>query len=98
MAMEAWTLAAVVISAVNLVLLASLSYIWLSNYRTFRSPHILGLVIFAVALSAENVAAIYFHFSMGMLYSSSPTAQKVVVLLRGLQMVALVALSWTTAK
>lgn len=96
--METWTLAAVVVSGVNLLLLASLSYIWISNYRTFRSPHILGLVIFAVALAAENVAAIYFHFSMGMLYAASPTAQRVVVLLRGLQLVALLALMWTTAK
>jgi hypothetical protein len=96
--MGAWMLVAVVTSAVNLVLLAALSYIWLSNYRKFGSPHILGLVIFAVALSAENVAAIYFHFSMGMLYASSPTAQKVVVLLRALQLVALLALTWTTAK
>jgi len=54
--------------------------------------------MFAVALSVENVAAIYFHFSMGMLYASSPTAQSVVALLRGLQLVALVALTWTTLK
>jgi hypothetical protein len=96
--MEVWTLATVVFSGVNLVLLAVLSYIWVSNYRTFRSPHILGLVIFAVALSVENAAAIYFYFSMEMLYSTSPTAQKFIVFLRGLQLVALLALTWTTAK
>lgn len=96
--MQTWTLATVVFSGVNLVLLAALSYIWVSNYRKFGSPHILGLVIFAVALSAENVAAIYFYFSMEMLYASSPTAQRVVVVLRGLQLVALLALTWTTAK
>jgi len=95
---DPWMTAAVGISAVNLVLLGVLSYIWTSNYRKFRSPHILGLVIFAVALAAENVAAIYFHFSMGMLYASGPTAQRVVVLLRLLQLVALLALTWTTAK
>ena len=91
-------IAAVAISGINLALLAVLTYVWVSNYRTFKSPHILGLVMFAVVLSVENVAAIYFHFSMGMLYASSPTAQRVVVLLRGLQLVALVALTWTTMK
>jgi len=91
-------LAAVVISVINLALLGVLTYVWVSNYRTFKSPHILGLVMFAVVLSVENVAAIYFHFSMGMLYASSPTAQSVVALLRGLQLVALVALTWATLK
>ncbi|MCX2819496.1 hypothetical protein EGH25_09055 [Haladaptatus sp. F3-133] len=96
--METWTFVTVVVSGVNLVLLGALSYIWISNYTKFRSPHILGLVIFAVALSAENLAAIYFYFSMEMLYATSPTAQRVVVFLRGLQLVALLALTWTTAK
>jgi hypothetical protein len=91
-------LTAVAMSVLNLALLSVLTYIWISNYREFRSPHILGLVIFAVALSAENIAAIYFYFSMDMLYATSPTAQRVVVLLRGLQLVALVALTWTTMK
>ena len=91
-------LTAVAMSVLNLALLSVLTYIWISNYREFGSPHILGLVIFAVALSAENIAAIYFYFSMDMLYATSPTAQRVVVLLRGLQLVALVALTWTTMK
>ena len=91
-------MATLVISGINLVLLGVLTYVWVSNYRTFRSPHILGLVMFAVVLSIENAAAIYFHFSMGMLYASSPTAQRVVVLLRGLQLIALLGLTWTTLK
>jgi len=83
-------------AAVNLVLLSTLTYVWVGNYRKFGSPQILGLIIFAVALSAENLAAIYFYFGMGMLYASSPAAQQAAVVLRGLQLVALVALTWTT--
>lgn len=91
--------AVVVISVVNLVLLSALTYVWTSNYRKFNSPHILGLIIFAVALSAENVAAIYFHFrAMDMLYAASPAAQAAAVILRLLQLVALLALTWTTMK
>jgi len=91
--------AVVLISVINLVLLSVLTYVWVSNYRKFNSPHILGLIIFAVALSAENIAAIYFHFrAMEMLYAASTEAQIVAVLLRGLQLVALLALTWTTLK
>jgi uncharacterized protein YqgC (DUF456 family) len=91
--------AVVAVSVVNLVLLSALAYVWVSNYRKFSSPHILGLIIFAVALSAENVAAIYFHFrAMEMLYAASPEAQAAAVVLRGLQLVALLALTWTTMK
>lgn len=91
--------AVVVISVVNLALLSVLTYVWVSNYRKFNSPHILGLIIFAVALSAENVAAIYFHFqAMDMLYAASTAAQTAAVILRGLQLVALLALTWTTMK
>jgi len=89
----------VVISAINLVLLSVLTYIWASNYRKFGSPHILGLIIFAVALAAENVAAVYFHFqAMEMLYAAEPAAQWAAIVLRSLQLVALVALTWTTTK
>ena len=91
--------AVVVVSVINLVLLSILTYVWVSNYRKFNSPHILGLIIFAVALSAENIAAIYFHFrAMEMLYAASPEAQIAAVFLRGLQLVALLALTWTTLK
>lgn len=87
------------ISAANLVLLSALTYVWVSNYRKFESPHILGLIIFAVALAAENVAAIYFHFqTMEMLYATDPAAQWAAITLRSLQLVALVALTWTTMK
>jgi len=92
-------LAVAAISAVNLALLSVLTYVWGSNYRKFNSPHILGLIIFAVALAAENVAAIYFHFqAMEMLYAAEPAAQWAAIVLRSLQLIALVALTWTTTR
>jgi len=84
------------LAGVNLLLLAALAIVWLRNYRTFRTPLILGLLAFAVAMAAENAVAIYFFFSMGMLYSGDPGVQSAVVLLRGLQFLALLFLTWVT--
>lgn len=92
-------IAVAAVAALNIALLSVLTYIWISNYRKFESPHILGLIIFAVALAAENVAAVYFHFqTMEMLYASDPAAQTAAIVLRCLQFVALVALTWTTTR
>jgi hypothetical protein len=47
---------------------------------------------------AENATALYFFFSMKMLYSGDPTVQFAVAVLRGLQFLALVFLTWVTMK
>jgi len=96
MAMSTAITVASALAGVNLLLLAALAVIWLRNYRTFRTPLILGLLAFDVAMAAENALAIYFFFSMGMLYSGDPGVQSAVVVLRGLQFVALVFLTWVT--
>ena len=96
MAMSTAITVASVLASVNLLLLAALAVVWLRNYRTFGSPLILGLLAFDVAMAAENALAIYFFFSMGMLYSGDPAVQNAVVVLRALQFVALGLLTWVT--
>jgi len=86
------------LAGVNLVMLAVLAVVWIRNYRTFRTPLVLGLLAFDVAMAAENALAIYFFFSMSMLYSGDPSVQTAVVVLRALQFVALVFLTWVTMK
>lgn len=83
-------------AALSLVLLVVLTAIWVRNYREFRTPLILGLVVFALVLLLENATAIYFFFSMRMLYAADPTVQTSVAVLRGLQFVALCFLTWAT--
>ena len=85
-------------AAVNVVLLAALTVVWVRNYRTFRTSLIAGLIAFGVVLLIENALAIYFFFSMKMLYSGDPTVQQAVATLRGLQLVALGFLTWVTMK
>jgi hypothetical protein len=98
MAMSTTILAASVMAAVNVLLLGTLTVVWARNYRTFGTSMIAGLVVFAAVMLVENAAAIYFFFSMKMLYSGDPGVQQVVAVLRGLQMVALAFLTYVTMK
>jgi hypothetical protein len=96
MAMSTWITAASGLAGLNVLLLASLGFVWLRNYRQFKSPLVLGLLAFSAVMLVENLGAIYFFFSMGMLYASDPTAQQFVVALRGLETVALAVLTYVT--
>ena len=59
--MTLWVTVAQVATALNIVLLLGLSYIWGRNYLTFRSKHTLGLLIFAVFLLLENGLVLYYY-------------------------------------
>ncbi len=84
------------VTVFNLVLLVALGVVWLRNYRTFHSPLLLGLVVFAVVLFVENTVAVYFYFSTGMLFAQGPFVQTAVAAMRSLQFVALGVLTWVT--
>lgn len=96
MAMDPLIQTAALFAGINVVLLVVLTGIWIRNYRTFRTGLTLGLLAFGGVLLVENVLAIYFFFSMDMLYSGSPAAQQAVLVLRTLQMVALLFLTYVT--
>jgi hypothetical protein len=86
------------LSGLNIALLAALLLVWLRNYRRFGTPLTLGLVAFAAVLAVENVVAIGFFFSSGMLYAAAPTAQTTVLVMRALQFVALAFLTYVTLR
>lgn len=98
MAMATPIMIATAFAAVNVLLLAALTVVWVRNYRTFRTPLVAGLLAFSVVLLAENALAIYYFFSMKMLYSGDPSVQSAVATLKGLQLVALGFLTWVTMK
>lgn len=85
-------------SALTVVLLAILTVVWVNNYRTFRSTLILGLIAFSAVLLVENLVAIYYFFSMSMLYAGDPAIERVVTLLRVLQFLAVLFLTYVTLK
>ena len=98
MAMGPLITAAVVLAGLNTLLLLPLVGVWIRNYNTFGTGLVGGLVLFAVAMLAENAVAIYFFFSMASFYSGDPGVQQAVLVLRGLQFVAIAALSYTTLR
>ncbi|WP_226007483.1 hypothetical protein [Natrinema salinisoli] len=59
--MSLWIAAAKVATALNVVLLLGLGYIWGRNYLTFKSKHTLGLLVFAVFLLLENALVLYYY-------------------------------------
>ena len=85
-------------SAGNLVLLGVLTYVWLQNYRTFRTPLVLGLLLFSLVFMLENLVVVYFFFAEEMLYGYQPIVHQVMLLLRGLQFIALLSLVYVTVK
>ena len=89
---------ATALSALNIGLLAVLLVVWGRNYRRFRTPLTLGLAAFAVVLAVENVVAIGFFLSSGMLYAADASAQAAVLAMRALQFVALVFLTYVTMR
>jgi hypothetical protein len=98
MAMGAWISAAAVLAGVNVVLLLALTGVWVDNYRQFRTGMVAGLVGFGAVMLVENAAALYYFFSMQMLYSGDPGVQQAVAVLRGLQAVALAVLTYVTVR
>ncbi|MFB6250367.1 MAG: hypothetical protein ABEI27_01555 [Halobellus sp.] len=89
---------AAALSVVNVALLVVVSVVWGRNYQTFQSPLTLGLLGFAAVLAVENLVALFFFFSMGMLYTGSTLAQQTVLAMRGLQFVAVVFLTFVSMR
>ncbi|WP_396611995.1 hypothetical protein ACH9L7_01565 [Haloferax sp. S1W] len=98
MAMGSQIMVASALSGVNIVFLAALTAVWVRNYRTFRTSLVLGLLAFAVVMLVENAFALYFFFTMQSLYSVDPHVQQAVLVLRGLQLVALGFLTYVTMR
>jgi hypothetical protein len=98
MAMGMLIMATVVLAGLNTLLLLPLVAVWIRNYNTFGTGLVGGLVLFAVAMLAENAMAIYFFFSMASFYGGGEGVQEAVLVLRTLQFIAIAALSYTTLK
>jgi hypothetical protein len=98
MAMGTWITVAVALAAVNVVLLVALTAVWVRNYRRFRTGMVAGLVAFGTVMLLENAAAIYFFFSMRMLYSGDPGVQQAVAVLRAMEALALAFLTYVTMR
>ena len=99
--MGLWIDVARVMTALNVLLLAGMSYVWLRNYWQFRSKHTLGLSVFALLLLAENALAFLVYLVPGPLSHWFATAVPdiawyAMIALHVLEFVALLFLAWVT--
>ncbi len=99
--MGIWIDVARISTALNVVLLLGLSYVWLDNYRQFRSKHTLGLSVFAILLLCQNALAVYIYSwneTLSHWFSTAvpPIAWKAMLALHVLELVALLFLTWVT--
>ena len=99
--MSIWVDVAQLATVVNVLLLASLAYLWGRNYARLRSKHTLGLLMFAVFLLAENGLTLYYYLldpDLSVWFSTKmPTiVWQATMLLHVLESVGLLFLAWAT--
>lgn len=98
--MGIWIDALRLAAALNIVLLAVLSYLWGRNYLRFRSKHTLGLSLFSVLLLVENAATVYVfavHPDLtAWIAGIAPIAQQTMTVLKLLEAAALGVLTYVT--
>lgn len=98
--MSVWLDVARAAAAVNVVLLLGLGWVWLRGYREHGAQHTLALLVFAGFLLFENVLWLYLYvldpeFVDWFAYASGGV-QVAMTFLCGLELVALVFLSYVT--
>jgi hypothetical protein len=98
MATISWVITAITLAGLNILLLGSAGFVWVSNYRKFRTSLLLGLVGFAAVMLLENLVTIYSFMQWGRLYADSMFAKQFFTGLRGVQFLALVSLNYVTWK
>jgi hypothetical protein len=90
---------AAAMSALSLVLLGVLAAVWIREYRSVRTPLILGMVAFILVLLVENSVALYFYFvTMENLYVDDPFVKTLIAVLRTLQFVALLLFTYVSVR
>lgn len=95
--MTLWMYAATLLATFNVVMLLVLTYIWVTSYRRFRTAMTLGFLCFGIVLLIENLVAVYFFVGMVEFYTTT-SAQQMVLLLRLLESIALICLSWVIVR
>lgn len=87
---------ATVFNVVNVVLLVSLFYVYITNYMKVRTRFGLGLILFAMLLLIRNAVAVYFQLLMIMYYTDEVAS--FALILNVLETLGLAVLSYITYK
>jgi hypothetical protein len=85
-----------ILSGVNILLIALLLYVYIGNYVKMRSGFTLGLMFFAILFLIHNVLYLYFSITMMPYYAESLETFAFIFTL--LQTLAFSSLTWVTWK
>jgi hypothetical protein len=84
------------LSAINILLVLSLLYVYIRNYAKVKSDFTLGLGLFALLFLVHNAVALYYHLTMMPLYVAG--VETYALIFSGLQTAAFLVLNWITWK
>jgi len=85
------------LSVLTVAALLVVNAIWLRSYRAVKTPLALGLLGFCLVLLVENLVSLYFYFfTMERLFVNDPTIGVLVVMMRGLQFIAVAAFTYVS--
>jgi len=90
---------AAALSALSIVVLLVLAGVWVREYLSIGTPLVLGLVVFILVLLVENTVALSFYLvTMESLYVDDPFVRTLIAVLRSLQFVALLFLTYVSVR
>jgi hypothetical protein len=87
---------AVLLTGINIVLILSLLYVYVKNYRKIRSSHTGGLLLFASLFLAQNLVALYYGLTMSEFFAKD--LGEFLLMFTALQVIAFTILNWITWK
>jgi hypothetical protein len=85
-----------IFTAINVLLVAGLLYVYAATFRRTRSLFTVGLLLFAFLFLIQDVVALYFAATMMPLYE--PDVASFVLVFTLLQTAAFAILNWITWK
>lgn len=84
------------VNIVNVLLLLGILFIYLRGFKRVRSGFVVGLILFAVLLLAQNIAAVYFQTQMIGYYTEQVAFFGLV--LSVIETIALIILLWLASR
>lgn len=84
------------ITALNILLLLSILWVYSKNLAKVKAPFTMGLALFALLLLVENAVSLYFFVTMMPYFANE--VESVVFGLKAIQAVAFAVLNWLTWK
>ena len=84
------------VNIVNILLLLGVLFIYLKGFKKVRSGFMVGLILFAVLLLAQNIVAVYFQTQMISYYTEDVAFFGLI--LSVIETIALIILLWLASR